>query len=100
MRRRCRTPNGRSRSIRRPRSGRPARRIAVFESIANVHSASFISFAPWTFSLPDTTTLSADLKPGDQVHVRYMDHDGKATAVAIQVRPATSAAATKPAEKK
>src|SRR2546425_13260079 len=34
--------------------------MAVFESTANVHSASFISFVPWTFSFPATTRLSAD----------------------------------------
>src|SRR5712692_406461 len=34
--------------------------MAVFESTANVHSASFISFEPWAFSLPATTRLSAD----------------------------------------
>src|SRR3989475_9823673 len=34
--------------------------MAVFESTANVHSASFISFEPWAFSLPATPRLSAD----------------------------------------
>src|SRR5437667_10926691 len=34
--------------------------MAVFESTANVHSASFISFVPWTFSFPATTRPSAD----------------------------------------
>ena len=44
---------------------------------------------------------AADVKPGDQVSVRYMDHDGKATAMAVQVKSgASSAKATAPAEKK
>src|SRR6059036_3662175 len=73
-----------------------------------VQGAKEMKDAEWTFAIDSKTAIrkagkaatAADLKPGDQVHVRYMDHDGKATAVAIQVRPATSAAATKPAEKK
>jgi hypothetical protein len=27
------------------------------------------------------------LKSGDQVQVRHMDHEGKATAMAVQVKP-------------
>ena len=73
-----------------------------------VQGAKEMKDAEWTFAIDSKTairkagkaTTAGDLKPGDQVHVRYMDHDGKATAVAIQVRPATSAAATKPPEKK
>ena len=73
-----------------------------------VQGAKEMKDAEWTFAVDSKTAIrkagkavaAADLKPGDQVHVRYMDHDGKATAVAIQVRPATSAASTKPAEKK
>jgi hypothetical protein len=66
--------------------------------------------AEWTFAVDAKTAIrksgkavtAADLKPGDQVQVRYMDHEGKATATAIQVKPgATSAKATaQPAEKK
>jgi hypothetical protein len=66
--------------------------------------------AEWTFAVDSKTAIrksgkaitAADLKPGDQVHVRYMDHEGKATAMAVQVKPgATSAkAAAPPAEKK
>ena len=64
----------------------------------------------WTFAVDSKTALrksgksitAADLKPGDQVQVRYMDHEGKATAMAVQVKPgAASAKATAPpAEKK
>jgi hypothetical protein len=65
--------------------------------------------AEWTFAVDSKTAIrksgksitAADVKPGDQVSVRYMDHDGKATAMAVQVKPgATSAKATAPAEKK
>ena len=65
--------------------------------------------AEWTFAVDSKTAIrksgkaitAADLKAGDQVHVRYMDHEGKATAVAIQVKPGPAAAkATAPAEKK
>jgi hypothetical protein len=66
--------------------------------------------AEWTFAVDAKTAIrksgkaitATDLKPGDQVQVRYMDHEGKATAMAVQVKPgATSAKATaQPAEKK
>jgi len=65
--------------------------------------------AEWTFAVDSKTAIrksgksitAADVKPGDQVSVRYMDHDGKATAMAVQVKPgATSAKAAAPAEKK
>ena len=46
--------------------------------------------AEWTFAVDSKTAIrksgkaitAADLKPGDQVQVRYMDQAGKATAVA------------------
>lgn len=65
--------------------------------------------AEWTFAVDSKTAIrksgksitAADVKPGDQVSVRYMDHDGKATAMAVQVKPgAASAKAAAPAEKK
>jgi len=66
--------------------------------------------AEWTFAVDSKTAIrksgkaitAADLKPGDQVQVRYMDQAGKATAVAIQVKPSTAATkpATQPADKK
>jgi len=57
--------------------------------------------AEWTFAVDSKTAIrksgkaitTADVKPGDQVQVRYMDHDGKATAMAVQVKPGTSAKA-------
>ena len=60
----------------------------------------------WTFAVDSKTAIrksgkavtTADLKAGDQVEVRYMDHGGKMTAVAIQIKPTTAAA--KPTEKK
>jgi uncharacterized protein DUF5666 len=67
--------------------------------------------AEWTFAVDSKTAIrksgkaitAADLKPGDQVQVRYMDQAGKATAVAVQVKPSAAAAAkptAQPAEKK
>jgi len=66
--------------------------------------------AEWTFAVDSKTAIrksgkaitAADLKPGDQVQVRYMDQAGKATAVAIQVKPSAAAAKStgQPAEKK
>jgi Domain of unknown function (DUF5666) len=60
----------------------------------------------WTFAVDSKTAIrkagkavtAADMKAGDQVEVRYMDHSGKMTAVAIQIKPTTAAA--KPTEKK
>jgi hypothetical protein len=62
--------------------------------------------AEWTFAVDSKTAIrksgkavtAADLKAGDQVEVRYMDHSGKMTAVAIQIKATTAAA--KPTEKK
>ncbi len=66
--------------------------------------------AEWTFAVDSKTAIrksqkaitSADLKPGDQVQVRYMDQAGKATAVTIQVKSGAAAAKStgQPAEKK
>jgi hypothetical protein len=65
--------------------------------------------AEWTFAVDSKTAIrksgkaitTADVKPGDQVQVRYIDHDGKATAMAVQVKPGTSAkAAPQPADEK
>ncbi len=70
--------------------------------------------AEWTFSVDPKTAIkkggksvtTGDLKPGDNVNVRYMDHDGKAVAQAVTVRAAAKKDDTmkkeeaKPAEKK
>jgi len=66
--------------------------------------------AEWTFAVDSKTAIrksgkaitAGDLKSGDQVSVRYMDHEGKATAMAVQVKPggASAKAASQPAEKK
>jgi hypothetical protein len=69
--------------------------------------------AEWTFSVTDKTKIkkagkditAKDLATGDSVNVRYMDHEGKATASAITVRPGkmakdAKATDTKPADKK
>jgi hypothetical protein len=65
--------------------------------------------AEWTFAVDPKTKIkkggkditAKDLAAGDNVHVRYMDHEGKAMAMAITVRPAKRAeAATKKDEKK
>ena len=62
--------------------------------------------AEWTFAVDDKTkvkkggkdTMAKDLAAGDKVTVRYMDHDGKATA--MNVTASAKKAETKPAEKK
>jgi hypothetical protein len=69
----------------------------------------------WTFAVDPKTKIkkggkdvtAADLKSGDSVAVRYMEHDGKAVAQTINVRGAgtakkseTKAGEAKPAEKK
>jgi len=70
----------------------------------------------WTFALDSKTKIkkggkdvtAADLKSGDTVAVRYMDHAGKSVAETINVRPPAGAAKkaetksteAKPAEKK
>jgi ribosomal protein S1 len=67
--------------------------------------------AEWTFAVDDKTkvkkagkdTMAKDLAAGDRVTVRYMDHDGKATAMNVNVSAAKKAetkAETKPAEEK
>lgn len=67
--------------------------------------------AEWTFAVDDKTkvkkagkdAMAKDLAAGDKVTVRYMDHDGKATAMNVNVSAAKKAetkADTKPAEKK
>jgi hypothetical protein len=63
--------------------------------------------AEWTFAVDDKTkvkkagkdTMAKDIAAGDKVTVRYMDHDGKATAMNVNVSSAKKAE-TKPAEKK
>jgi Ni/Co efflux regulator RcnB len=53
--------------------------------------------AEWTFGIDSKTTVkkggkaatASDLKPGDSVQVRYMDHEGKAMAQAINIRGAS-----------
>ena len=50
----------------------------------------------WTFAVDPKTSIrrggksitAADLKPGDSVHVRYMDMDGKAVAHSIMAKGA------------
>jgi len=63
--------------------------------------------AEWTFAVDSKTAVRksgkaitpADLKPGDQVQVRYMDHEGKATAMAVQVKPGAASAKAQPEKK-
>lgn len=73
----------------------------------------------WTFAVDTKTAIkkggksimAGDLKPGDSIHVRYMDQDGKAVAHSIMVKSggmakkqdgkaADPGAAAKPGEKK
>ncbi|HEY7521585.1 MAG TPA: DUF5666 domain-containing protein [Methylomirabilota bacterium] len=63
--------------------------------------------AEWTFAIDDKTKVkksgkdaaAKDIASGDRVTVRYMDHDGKATAMNVNVS-APKKAAAKPVEKK
>jgi hypothetical protein len=66
--------------------------------------------AEWTFAVDPKTKIkkggkditAADLKAGDQVSVRYMEHEGKAVAQAINVKAAPMAkkSEAKPAAEK
>jgi hypothetical protein len=65
--------------------------------------------AEWTFALDAKTRIkkggkdatATDLKEGDAVSVRYMEHDGKNVAQAVMARgEAAKKAEAKPAEKK
>lgn len=55
--------------------------------------------AEWTFAVDDKTMIkkggksitAADVKPGDAVHVRFMEHDGKMVAQRVSVRAAGTA---------
>jgi len=61
--------------------------------------------AEWTFAVDDKTKVkkagkdmtAKDLAPGDKVTVRYMDHDGKSTAMTVNASAGAKKAA---AEKK
>ncbi|HKN41064.1 MAG TPA: DUF5666 domain-containing protein [Acidimicrobiia bacterium] len=59
--------------------------------------------AEWTFSVDSKTTIrragrainAADIQPGDWVSVKYMDHDGKAVAERVAVKPGKKMAGAK-----
>lgn len=61
--------------------------------------------AEWTFAVEPKTKIkkggkdisAGDLKAGDSVHVRYMDHDGKSVAQTINVRAGSTARKDAPA---
>ena len=61
----------------------------------------------WTFAVDDKTkvkkggkeTMAKDIAPGDKVTVRYMDHEGKPTAMNVNVSGAKKAE-TKATDKK
>jgi len=63
--------------------------------------------AEWTFGVDPKTAIkkrgksvtAADLKEGDSVQVKYMDHDGKSVAQTITVRSAPKKAASDAAKK-
>ncbi len=52
--------------------------------------------AEWTFTVDDKTMIkkggkaitATDIRPGDWVNVKYMQHDGKAVAERVVVKPA------------
>jgi Domain of unknown function (DUF5666) len=64
--------------------------------------------AEWTFAVDDKTKVkkagkdstAKDIAAGDKVTVRYMDHDGKATAMNVNVSAAKKAESKPAAEKK
>jgi hypothetical protein len=100
------------------------KRLATKSAMGKVKSASADSLvvvgkakgkdAEWTFALDPKTRIkkggkdaaATDLKEGDTVSVRYMEHDGKNVAQAIMARVESPKKAeampaeTKPAEKK
>jgi hypothetical protein len=55
--------------------------------------------AEWSFGVDAGTRIkkggkdatAADIKPGDAVQVRYMEHDGKSIAQTVTVRPSKKA---------
>ena len=57
----------------------------------------------WTFALDDKTMIrkagkaitAADIQSGDWVSVKYMDHDGKAVAERVAVKPGKKMAGAK-----
>jgi len=57
----------------------------------------------WTFSVDSKTTIrragrainAADIQPGDWASVKYMDHDGKAVAERVAVKPGKKMAGAK-----
>ena len=59
--------------------------------------------AEWTFAVDDKTkvkkagkeAMAKDIAPGDKVTVRYMEHEGKATATSVSASAAKKAAAEK-----
>ncbi|PYM80651.1 MAG: hypothetical protein DME09_18870 [Candidatus Rokuibacteriota bacterium] len=88
-----------------------AKAMAMKAHYANgtVKSAAADSFvvtakeAEWTFSVDSKTTIrragrainAADIQPGDWVSVKYMDHDGKAVAERVAVKPGKKMAGAK-----
>jgi hypothetical protein len=109
-----------------PAAAKPAeKKMAVKTANGTVKSASADSIVvsgkdkgkdvEWTFTVNDKTQIkkagkdvvAKDLAAGDGVNVRYMDHEGKSVASAINVRSkpavakdAPKAAETTPADKK
>lgn len=103
----------------------PAKKVTIKSANGTVKSAAADSVvvagkekgkdAEWTFVVDPKTKIkkagkdvtAADLKQGDAVQVRYAEHDGKAMAQAITVKPgksmekkaAANPCAAKPAEK-
>jgi hypothetical protein len=92
---------------------KPAKKPATKTATGTVKSASPDSLvvagkdkgkdAEWTFAVDDKTkvkkagkdAMAKDIAPGDKVTVRYMDHDGKATAMSVNASAAKKTAAEK-----
>jgi hypothetical protein len=80
---------------------KPAKKASTKTAVGTVKSASPDSLVvagkekgketEWTFAVDDKTKVkkagkdvaAKDLAPGDKVTVRYMDHEGKATAMSV-----------------
>ena len=79
-----------------------------------VQGAKELKDVEWTFAVDSKTSIKkgskaitpGDIKAGDSVQVKYMEHDGKATAQSVMVKGAATSAKkmdkmeAKPADKK
>ena len=97
----------------KPAEAKTAKKMSTKTATGTVKSASPDSLvvagkekgkdAEWTFAVDDKTkvkkagkeAMAKDIAPGDKVTVRYMEHEGKATATSVSASAAKMAAAEK-----